>query len=420
MPLERIVVISDFGTVVGGAAKVAIASSRGLALAGFAVDFFCGVGPLAPDLHTSGVATHCLDQSDILNDANRLHAALSGLWNRTAASRLKTLLAGCDPEKTIVHVHSWTKCLSPSVIRAISASGVPLVVTIHDYFTACPNGGFFDYPRLSICDRRALSAKCVVSNCDARNYGHKAWRVARQLISARVAGVPRSLNSIIYVSDLSKRVLQSYFSTDARWFKVGYPVDVERTDRVPAEENRDFIFVGRLTPEKGVCLFAEAAARAGVSALIVGDGTERGRIERSWPQVRIVGWVSTSRVQELMRSARALVFPSLWYEGQPLVVLEALASGLPVLVGDHNGSRESVSDNVTGLVFPQGNIEALAAAMRRMIDRDMVRSMSHAAYDAYWSHPLDLARHCTALVDVYNEILDRNRTVRSRSVQNAT
>jgi glycosyltransferase involved in cell wall biosynthesis len=114
---------------------------------------------------------------------------------------------------------------------------------------------------------------------------------------------------------------------DTRLHYLPNPVDLE--DRGPADvtANDTFVFIGRLSQEKGAAVFAEAARRAGVKALFVGDGPMRQAILSAAPGAAITGWVDNAQVRAHLRRARALVFPSLWYETFGLSVHEALAIG---------------------------------------------------------------------------------------------
>ena len=121
----------------------------------------------------------------------------------------------------------------------------------------------------------------------------------------------------------------------------------------------DLIFVGRLSPEKGAALFAEAANRAGLSPTFIGDGPIADELKARYPKARFLGWLPPDEVRRHMRAARALIFPSLWYEGQPLTVLEAKAMGTPVVVSDICAGREEIEDGVVA----EGDL-------REMMDRE--------------------------------------------------
>src|SRR3546814_20759544 len=95
-------------------------------------------------------------------------------------------LATVDRRETVVHFHQWTKAFSPSVFAAVADRGIPAVVSMHDYFLACPNGAYFNFPRNAPCSLRPLSPACIASNCASRSYSHKLARTVRQAVTARI------------------------------------------------------------------------------------------------------------------------------------------------------------------------------------------------------------------------------------------
>ena len=404
--VRRVVVVYDFGSINGGAAQVAIAGACGVARAGLQVDYFCAVGPVSDELTAAGATTHCLEQIELAKDPHQLAASVRGIWNTRATKVFDTLLESCDPRSTIVHFHGWTKALSASVLRTAHMRGFATVTTLHEYFTACPNGGFYDYQRHEICTRKALGAACLATHCDTRAFAHKTWRVARQAVSMGFGGVPGWMRDVIYISNFSRRILQPYFPDNTTWHFVRNPVRAVHQERADAASSNTFLFVGRLSPEKGASLFAEAATAAGVDAAIAGDGDLRDNIANQWPQVKLLGWLPGDKVGDAIRQARALVFPSLWYETQGLVVQEALAHGVPVVVADGTAARDAVQHGQNGLLFRQGDAGALATALREMGENRLVDTMSSFAYKEYWTSPPDLAAHCADLQAAYARVLE--------------
>lgn len=405
MQLRRVVVIYDYGWINGGAAQVAVASAVEMRRRGLEVTFFCAVGPVDGRLSKSNINVVCLDQFDVLGDPKRLRAAISGIWNSAAALSLSRLLMGADPASTILHIHGWTKALSASVFRVIRRLGFKVVVTLHDYFTACPNGGLFDYPGRAACSRRPMSLQCIVRDCDSRSYAHKVWRVARQGVATAVTSVHGALSDVIYVSMFSRELLQGYFGESTRWHFVPNPVEAAAGARVSAESNRNFLFIGRLSPEKGVDLFCTAAAIANVPVEVVGDGEEGNLLRSRWPAVAFTGWLDAPGVQARLSEARVLVLPSLCYETQGLVVQEALARGVPVVVADRTGARDAVRPGVNGLIFKQGDVRSLAASLRELADDDLVRRMSFNAHSGFWAEPATIASHVDRLLVVYSDVM---------------
>ncbi len=400
----KIIVVADHAHINGGQTKVAIESALGLASRGHAVIYFAAVGPIDPRLGEAGIETIVLGQDDVGNAPSLARFGVQWLWNRPAAAALGALVARCDPHDTVVHVHAWAKALSPSLGPVLRASPAPVVFTMHEYYLACPNGGFYDYPVSAACHRVPMSMACLTHNCDSRGYARKLMRVGRHAVMQRT-GLIESAAAIITISRLQRTVLAPYLPQNMTYYDVANPVDVEPLGHKADAASGDFIFVGRLSPEKGPALFAEAARRLGRKAVFVGDGPLRPELAARYPEAVFVGWQDPAGVKQRLRGARALVFPSVWYEGQPLTVLESLAMGTPVIVSDICAAREAVQDGITGLRFRNGDAEALASAMSSLADDAIARRMSHAAYESFWSDPLTLDRHLDGLEGVYRAVL---------------
>jgi glycosyltransferase involved in cell wall biosynthesis len=400
-----VVICSDFGGITGGQAKVAIESAIGLKKQGHRVIFFAATGPVDPGLEASGVEIHCLDQSDLLGNPSRLAAAIQGIVNRKAEASLGALLADLPAGKTIVHVHGWAKALSPAIGIPIAKSGLPAVFTLHEFFLFCPNGGFYNYQKSAVCHLTPMSAQCLATHCDARNYARKLWRVARLAYAQQVVHLTEVFSDFITLSEFQRRIVEPYIPKTSVLHRLSNPVKVENLGLKSDPTSGDIIFVGRLSPEKGAFLFAEAARKVGFAPVFVGDGPISAELAARYPEARILGWRTEEEVRALMRAARALVFPSLWYEGQPLTVLEAKALGLPIIVADNCAGSDEVENGVTGLWFKSGDVDDLARALIEMRDDARVTAMSRAAHRAYWASPRTLDRHVAGLEAIYDGML---------------
>src|SRR6185369_473874 len=323
----NIVVVNDFAHVNGGVAQVALSSAQALAERGHRVFLLTAVrAPGQPaDAQAGRLEIVSTDQQEIAADANRVRAATQGLWNIKAQRVMRSLLERCDPGDTIIHLHGWTKALSSSVIREGVRRGYPMITTLHEYFSACPNGGFFNYQTLASCPLVPLSAACICTHCDSRSYPQKLWRVARQVVQHSAGSFPEHTRHFITLSRFSERILKPYLASDAVIHPVRNPICVARGKAAPIENNSGFIFVGRLSPEKGGVLMASAAASLKLPVTFVGDGPMREKVVSTYRSAQMLGWLPGDQVLAELRRARALVLPSLWYEAQPLVVGEAAA-----------------------------------------------------------------------------------------------
>jgi glycosyltransferase involved in cell wall biosynthesis len=402
----RIVIVLDTVHVNGGQAKVAIDSAIALKARGHQPVVFGAVGPVAPELLAAGIETHCLDQPELTKDASKTSAIFRGLHNAVAAEALGILLKAQPAGETIIHVHAWAKALSSAIATPIAASGFPAVYTMHEYFLVCPNGGFFNYRINTHCPLDPLSLQCLATQCDTGSYIHKGWRTTRLAIARYIHHLPQTLRDVVYFHPFQRAIIERHLPGATRLHEIANPIDVLPLGEKTNPAAGDILYLGRIAVEKGVMLYAEAARRAGMAPVFVGDGPAVPEIAARYPETRFLGWHDPAGVRQKLREARALVFPSLWYEGQPLTVLEALALGTPVIAGDGNAGRESVIDGETGLWFRQGDVEDLARTLRAMQDDDRVCAMSCAAYRRYWADPLTLERHCGKLETLYTSLLD--------------
>jgi glycosyltransferase involved in cell wall biosynthesis len=397
----------DHAFVSGGQAKVAFDSAIGLKQAGHRPIVFAAAGPVDPALAAAGIEVVCLGQSDLLGNPSRMAAAVQGTWNRHAAGELGRLLESLPAERTIVHVHGWAKALSPSIALPIARSGLPAVYTIHEYFLFCPNGGFYNYQKGHACPLEPLSAACWATHCDSRNYPRKLWRNARLTLAREIAHLPEVFSHYIAISRFQIGVVGRRLPEASSMHLVSNPIDVPDLGPKVEPAQGEVIFVGRISAEKGPFLFAEAARRVGIVPTYVGDGPAAAELSAKYPEARLLGWQSGPAVREAIRAARALVFPSLWYEGQPLTVLEAKGLGTPVIVSDGCAGREEIEDDVAGLWFRGGDIDDLSRTLDQMRDDGLVRRLSAGAYKEFWSDPPTLVRHVERITWIYDAMLAR-------------
>ena len=404
--VRNVIIVNDHAHVTGGAAEVAISSVLSLLDKGVGVGFVSAVGSLDSRIDVNRVQTLLLDKKELIKDQNKVRASIKGLWDSNVARQINSYLKPYDRQNTIIHLHTWTKALSPSVVSAVLKAGFKLVCTLHDYFVVCPNGGLYDYNFQSPCALTPMSPSCLIRDCDSRSFYHKAWRVGRQFIQKYMANMPSEDINFICVSDFSGKIIKKYLPDNSRMFFVNNPVNIEKMAPVDPGINQEFSYVGRITAEKGVTLFAEAASRINLRAHFVGSGDLEDSVKAIFPRAVLSGWLQKNEVSQLIRRSRALVLPSLWYETQGLVVKEAAAMGVPAIVSDGCAGRDSVEDGVTGLWFSSGNVDDLVEKINILKeDHRKARTLGMNAYRKYWDSPNTVQNHGRDLMNCYNAIL---------------
>ena len=353
---KNIVIINDFDYTQGGASKVAIDTANLLSNE-YNVYFFCGDSKQSSTLKKN-IKIICTNQGEALKDKNKLRGIINGIYNFKAKKELKKVLLVLDKNETIIHVHGWTKCLSSSVFDISWKLNFKLVLTMHDYFTACPNGGYFNYKKNEICKLKPLSWKCIKCNCDSRNYAFKIYRIVRQFVQNKIVKLNDRVENVIAISRLSEDILKKTLSKNVKIFRVNNPIDFDQhIQNDDFTKNDYYLNVSRLTKEKNVDLFCEAVTRAKKNAIVAGDGPEKNRLQKKYPNIKFVGWKNGDEIKLLMKNARYLVFTSNLYEGSPLTTMEALLMKLPCIVWSGCAAKEQIIEGENG--FTYNNVDDL-------------------------------------------------------------
>lgn len=410
MLLQNVVIITNQASTMGGAEKVACRCAILMAERGFNTYLFAGTGPVSPELVQSGVHVTCLDgEYTAAAGRNKIAAAAQGFWNARAGRELSRLLAGLDPASTVVNLHSWTHTMSSSILESVRRAGFPLLITAHDYFLACPNGGFYNYVDWKPCELRECGHECRRINCDKRSFAQKKYRVIRFDVQTRILRKMQPMPGIIFLSRFSENVLRESIPFAFSSYRVDNPIEADWDTPVcnPNYEERpiDMLYVGRIDPEKDCALFCRVVKAVGGRAVAVGDGSQECELARKYPCVEFVGRKSASEVRNYYKQAKCLVFPSSWYETQGLVLREAqIAGSVPCALRGGTAGEDSVRDGYDGIIAPHDDEAALVNAVKIILERDVNDRMRKqiAAQDFTLYKPEKFADR---MVVIYEEFL---------------
>lgn len=335
-----------------------------------------------------------------------LRTALGTIWSGRSYRELRARLGSASYD--VVHCHNTFPLVSPSAYYACRSAGVPVVQTLQNYRLSCPAYAFYrDGEPCEACAGRAFAWPGVMHRC-YRDSAAATATVAAMQTAHRFAGTwSRLVDRYIAVTEFGRR----------KYVEAGLPaerVDVKPNfvtpDPGPGPHTGDYaLFVGRLVPEKGVDTLLEAWRRfdGRRRLLVVGRGPLAGRVRRATGGVELLGGCPRDRVVALMREARVLVFPSEWYEGFPLTLVEAYATGLPVIASGLGAMREIVDHGRTGLHFSPGDADELAARLRWAVEHpaEMAR-MGRRARESY-ERKYTAERNHSTLTRIYRHAIER-------------
>lgn len=400
---ERVVVLHDFSEALGGASYLVQVLIGELRRRGIATTFIAG---------DSGVR---FDRSDVeflplhgkaLLERSKLSALTCGLYNRRAYAQTRDWIARNDTPGTVYHLHGWSKILTPAIFAALRHVADRLILHGHDYFNGCPNGAFFDYLRERDCTLTPLGTACLQSRCDKASHAQKLWRVGREVLRRGLqhGGTKAARLLMIHPGQEAQFRLSGWRADRLR--AVRNPVSPLSTDRIPAEANRGIVFIGRISAEKGADLAARAAKKAGLPITFVGDGSEVEVVRKCNPAAIFVGRQDRAGVARALSSARVAVMPSRWSEPFGLVALEAVASGVPVIVSDRALVAQEIAQAGFGLAIDTADLDAFAGALTALHRNDrVVEAISRAGQAGFRSLCNSEETWADAVVSQYRQVL---------------
>src|SRR5579872_2888450 len=285
------------------------------------------------------------------------------LLSTSAARGMAAVVDDFRPD--VVHLHNIYHQLSPSILRPLRSRRLASVMTLHDYKLACPTYQFLDKGQICEACLGGHFSQAVRRRCEGGSLAASTMAATELALHTRL-GAYAPLGLLICPSRFmeSKMRAAGVFPERLRHIPhFAWP-------RPPAgDPSGGVLFAGRLAPEKGVDVLVEAVGRLDGARLdIAGDGPERPRLEHladsvAPGRVTFHGLLPKERVDALLGAAPVVVLPARWYENQPMVILEALSAGVPVVASDLGGASELIEPGVDGDLVPHSDPAALAAAL---------------------------------------------------------
>lgn len=353
-----------------------------------------------------------VERLDADNDAIQgLAAKIRTSWNQFAGSsdmraRVDDALRAFQPD--VVHVHNWFPTVSASIFRQCKSAGIPVVHTIHNYRLLCVGATLFREGH--VCE------DCIGTTLRLPGIRHGCYRGSATGSAAATAGMLAHWAAGTWRHSVDQYIALTEFSR-GKLVEGGLPAEkisvkpnfVEPEPEPGSGDGGYFLYAGRLTEEKGVRLLLDCWRNGpGPAPLwIAGDGPLQDEVRHAAATLKNVRWLgmkSGNEVMALMQRAKAILCPSLWYEGMPRVVIESLAVGTPVVASNIGGYPEMVVDGECGVLFRPGDggellrrIEALDRSARWTKMRSAARLRFLAEYTGDKNFAMLLVIYRTAM-----------------------
>lgn len=381
----KVLAVHNFYQQPGGEDQVFASETGMLEAAGHSVQRFTETNDRVVGMHAAGLAA-------------------ATIWNRRAYRRLYAAVSRERPE--IVHFHNTFPLLSPACYYAARRAGAAVVQTLHNYRLICPGATLL---------RDGVPCEDCVGAAPWRGMQHACYRGSRA-----ASAVVATMLSVHRAAGTWSRVVDAYIAltefSRSRFIAGGLPAarlfvkPNFSSDPGVGPGGDYFLFAGRLSQEKGLHILLDAW-RSGQNMpplKIAGDGPLgpwlRAQIS-GMPGIEWLGHLPHEAVAEQMRHAKGLVLPSVAYENFPVSVVEAYATGLPVIASDAGTLPELVHDHTTGLIFCSGSSSSLTEKILELTNGAALNRKLRAAARGEFEAKYQAGRNLDLLIGIYRRAI---------------
>ena len=341
---------------------------------------------------------------------SRAALASGTTWSRPTRYHLLEMLRDARPN--VAHFHNTFPLISPSAYSACREVRVPVVQTLHNYRLLCPAATFFrDGHVCEECLGKTPPWPGVMHGCYRGSRSQTAV-VAAMLTTHRCLQTwKKQVDMYIALTEFSRRkFIEGGIPSDKIVFKPNF---VHPDPGATESKGRYALFVGRLSREKGLLTLLRAwQYLKKIPLKIAGDGPLMGEVQgfvrkQKLSNVELLGWCTREEVLRLMKGALFLVFPSEWYEGFALTIVEAFACGVPVIASRMGAMAEIVEDDRTGLHFTPEDPEDLAAKFEWAWAHPKQMMVMGREARAQYKQKYSAERNYQRLMEIYQMAIER-------------
>lgn len=305
--------------------------------------------------------------------AAKIHMAMNIIYSKEAKRKFEKLVLATKPD--VIHLHIFQHQISPSILDVIKKYQIPTVYTAHDLKMICLNYKMFHHNQICEACKDGKIYKCLFRKCVKDSYVKSLINV----LEGYVHKIKKSYDviSLIITPSLFYKKKFEEFGIDSDRV-VHIPNFIMQKENVCPDFSRignSYVWLGRLSEEKGIWTLVKAFADTGISLEIIGTGPLENDLRNyveigKYTNVHVHGYKSGEELQNIVKNAKAIVITSEWYENGPYSVIEALQMGKPIVAANIGGIPEMIRDN--GILFESGNDLSLKQAVSAMEKKNRI------------------------------------------------
>ncbi|PTL99316.1 MAG: hypothetical protein DA407_16865 [Bacteroidetes bacterium] len=306
----------------------------------------------------------------------------------------------------VIHVHNIFYNASPSVLKAAKKTNTPVIMTLHNYRLLCPGALFLrDSKICTKCKDTTIPYHGIIHKCFQDSYTKSTLLASFIGLNKIKKTWTNKIDRFIVLTPFIKDLL---LNSSLNIIEEKIIVKPNSTDDLIVDKskkiNNKFLFVGRLSKEKGVDTLVKAFNEIPEMELdIIGSGVLETSLKKiAEKNIKFHGSQNREYIKEKLNTAKALVFPSIWYEGLPNTLIEAFSTGTPVLSSNLDNINQIVISGYNGETFTPNNAKSLANKVLEFSKKNTVQYgiNSRQLYEDTYTHQKNLEN----LTKIYSQL----------------
>lgn len=346
--------------------------------------------------------------NDEISKLSKIASTLKTIWNRQTYGEVRSIIQRFRPE--VMHCTNTFPLLSPSIYYAAKSEGVPVVQSLRNYRQLCP---------VAVMTRDGkLCEDCLGQSFAWSGVRHACYRGSRAA-TAVVAG----MSTLHGMLGTWSRMVTRYFALSKfakeKFVQAGWdaakiavkPNFVHPDPGMGIGQGNYAVFVGRLSPEKGIQTLIDAWSdnRISIPLKIIGDGPLEEKVRQAAaenPKIQRLGSLGWAEALETIGNAKCLVMPSVWYETFGRTIIEAFAKGTPVIASNLGAMVELIDEGRTGFLFAPGDAHDLVKQVERLLGDEAARQDMRSEVRREFEQRYTASQNLEALLAIYNQAIN--------------
>lgn len=293
------------------------------------------------------VILYTKDSKNIKTFWDKTKAGIGLFWNKEIERELSQILKEQKPD--IAHFNNIYPLIGGTAYRVCEKYNIPIIQHIHNYRFMCPKGILFREGKVcELCVKKSIPFYSILFGCYHQSRIASLFFSLAYFFHRSILHTFDKINLSIFPSKFTKNYyLKNLNIPKKKAIVIPYFINNEEKKVKKVKRKDYFLFVGRLSEEKGIMQLLEVFKTLPKEKLVViGDGPLRKKVKsyRKYKNITFVGFLSQNKISKYIEKAKAVIIPSIWYEVFPLVSLEALSQNTPILIPDNENFKLIVKD----------------------------------------------------------------------------